>query len=210
MSRWGTFNGVTGDTASEMAQARTDTRTEDIRRPGIKIDVMSEEEWQRRMAEGDKARRAEEARQLQAYQEKHAGDEAAVGALLAVHDKEVKQQRAYGGHLTKKLKAYHELPDDDKTSAATWKAVYAETARFLAAAMVSYHYQMDLERGAVLGPDLRKYHVRVDPDIPRSRGLKAYVEHRHVAISEDESAYFQALVGRKVSKLVSFFFFCCS
>jgi len=206
MSRWGTFNGVTGDTASEMAQARTDARTEDIRRPGVKIDVMSEEEWQRRMAEGEKARRAEAAKQLKAYQEKHAGDAAIVAALLEVHNREVKQQRAYEGLLYKKVKAYHELPDDDNTPSSTWKAVYAEIARFLAAAMVSYHYQLDREKGTVRGPDVYRYHTGgFELDFPKGYSLQAYVEHRNVATSGDERDYFQALVDRKVGSILLFF-----
>jgi hypothetical protein len=42
--RIGNFNGITGDTASELAQARADEKTESIRRPARKVNVMSEEE----------------------------------------------------------------------------------------------------------------------------------------------------------------------
>lgn len=204
MSRWGSFNGITGATASELASARNDARTADIRRPGVKISVMSEEEWQNRMAKVEKHRKDLQAKKRKEYQDKHGGDFAIVSALLEVYNNEVKQERAYEGLLFKKLKAYHELPDDDKTPSATWKAVYAETARFLAATMVSYHYQLDLEKDAVAGPDLSGYETwQFKLDFPSGDSLQDYVKHRNVSMSEDEREYFQRLVDLKVS-LASF------
>jgi hypothetical protein len=75
----------------------------------------------------------------------------------------------------------------------------------LAAATGSYHYQLDLENKAVRGPDLRGLHTHgFKLDFPRDYSLKAYVEHRGVQISDDESTYFRGLVDRKIRLLFSF------
>jgi len=65
--------------------------------------------------------------------------------------------------------------------------------------MVAYHYQLDLEKGTVCGPDFSKLRwSSFEPDLPVNGSLPAYMEHRRVEISEDEAAYFRGLVNQKV------------
>jgi hypothetical protein len=54
------FDTDAGSTASELVQGRTDARAASIRRPGVKINVMSEEYWNRRMAEIEERRQGKQ------------------------------------------------------------------------------------------------------------------------------------------------------
>jgi hypothetical protein len=54
------FDTDAGSTASELVQGRTDARAASIQRPGVKINVMSEEDWNRRMAEIEERRQGKQ------------------------------------------------------------------------------------------------------------------------------------------------------
>jgi hypothetical protein len=197
--RIGNFNGITGDTASELAQARADEKTESIRRPARKVNVMSEEEWMRRDKEWRRRQAKEEEKWARDYRERYSTAAEVVGKILDKYHERLSQERAYQQQIAKKLKAYHEKPSDDTTPPAEWKATYEKAARFLAATVLSYHYQMDQEKGTVRGPDLSKYQqFGFQGDVPLDNSLEAYVQHRNVAISADEESYFERLVAKKV------------
>lgn len=207
--RYGDFDGINGKTASELAQSRIDAKTNDIRRPGRKIDVMSEEEWKRRVEKARKAREAWQAKELEAYEMRRATAAEAVGRILGKYHERLNQQRNYQVQIAKKLKAYHEKPAGDTTSPEDWKATYEETARFLAGTLQSFHYEIDRQHGTIQGPNLSRYREfcyrynipRDSPfwrDVPSDFTLKSYVKHRNVEISDDEAVYFEGLVDQKV------------
>ncbi|KAM0431724.1 hypothetical protein ACHAQK_010041 [Fusarium lateritium] len=197
--RYGNFDGNNGATASELAQARTDAQTDSIRRPGVKINVMSDEEWNRIIQESTERRQKQEAKIQQELAQKHATAKEAAIKILAPYLAMIKRQREYQPQLAKKLKSYHEKPVGDKTSPSEWKEAYNEVGRLLAAAMVSFHFQMDKELGDVQGPgEVRFYEAGIDLDMPETPTLQAYLAHRHVPVSDDETNYFETLVARKV------------
>ncbi|KAH7183239.1 uncharacterized protein B0J16DRAFT_373744 [Fusarium flagelliforme] len=197
--RYGAFDGNNGATAYDMAQARTDARTESIRRPAVKIDVMSDEEWNRRMEAANKRRQQEEAKIEQELAQKCATAKEAAIRVLNPYLATVKRQREYQPQLAKKLKAYHEKPAGDKTPPNEWKEAYNEVGRLLTAALVSFHFQSDKEHGVVQGPGRVKFHeAGMERDMPETPTLQAYLTHRHVPVSDDEVNYFKSLVERKV------------
>lgn len=151
--RYGNFDGNNGETASELAQARTDMTTAEIHRAGEKINVMSEEEWNRRMEDATKRRQAIAAEEAKKQAERRLSDNDSVRPIVDRYNKDIGRQKGYQAQVYKKLKAYHEKPAADTTSSAEWKSVYEETARFLAAALLSYHYQADKGKGTIMGPD---------------------------------------------------------
>ncbi|KAF4985527.1 hypothetical protein FGRMN_11174, partial [Fusarium graminum] len=196
--RYGDFTARGGSSASELAQARTDAQTESIRRPGIKINVMSDETWNKLIKEAEGRRLKKEAKLQQQLLERHATAKEAAMKVLPPYLAMVRRQRLYQEQLAKKLKAYHEKPEDDTTTSDEWKTAYTEVARLLAAALISYHYQMDMDRGDVKGPDYNKFYITGIPlDTPESATLEAYLAHRHVPVSGEEVKYFESLIAKQ-------------
>ena len=206
--RYGAWDGAFGgETASEMARGRTDAREDEIRRRGQRIDVMSEEEWQRRTAQA--------ARQRQAWHERLGARQARRGAAAPLSDEEraqplidryvaeVNLQRQYRKQLPKKLRDYHAAPEGTLVSRDDWDDAYEDVGHFLAAALLAYHYQVDSGGGggrSVMGPDVgscRNHNLQLD--IPKAPNLECYFEHRGLSASDDELRYFKGCVAQKVS-----------
>ncbi|EKJ70220.1 hypothetical protein FPSE_09594 [Fusarium pseudograminearum CS3096] len=198
--RYGNFDGINGATASEMAQSRIDAQTDSIRRPGVKIDVMSDEEWNRRLQASEERRRKKEAQIQLEMEQQHATAKEAAIKILAPYMATVNGQREYQAKLAKKLKAYHEKPAGDKTSAQEWREAYAEVGRLLAGVLVAFHFQLDKHNGNnVQGPGWGKFSdVGLEPDMPQNAALGAYLAHRRVPVSDDEVKYLESLIERKV------------
>ncbi|KAM0226718.1 hypothetical protein ACHAP5_012331 [Fusarium lateritium] len=197
--RYGNFDGNNGETASELAQARNDSQTDSIRRPGVKINVMSDEEWNRTIQKSTDRRLKQEAKLREELAQKESTAKEAAIKILTPYLAMINRQREYQPQLAKKLKSYHEKPVGDKTSPSEWKEAYNEVGRLLAAAMVSFHFQMDKELGDVQGPgEARFYEADIELDMPATPTLQAYLAHRYVPVSDDETKYFETLVARKV------------
>jgi len=160
---------------------------------------MSDEEWNRRAKAAEERRQKEEAKVETELNERRATAKEAAIKVLTPYLAMVKRQREYLPQLTKKLKAYHEKPAGDDTPAGEWNAAYAEVGRLMAAALVSFHFQADEERGCVQGPGETKFwDAEMRVDMPDSPTLEAYLGNRNIPFSDDELKYFKSLVARKV------------
>ncbi|KAK8109476.1 hypothetical protein PG999_007613 [Apiospora kogelbergensis] len=202
--RYGNFDAVNGSTASEIAQSRADGRTSEIHRAGVKINVMSDEEWNREQEAAEKEEQRIWEKEMKKLVKASASDDEAVQPIIQRYLKQVNLQRGYRAETLKKLKAYHEKPADGKISAGEWKGTYEDIATFMAAVLVSYHFQLDQAKGVHTGPDLRKFPnttVR-NIDKPRGHNLNSYLEHRNLSMTNDEVKYLHGLVSKKVSSLL--------
>ncbi|KAK8876875.1 hypothetical protein PGQ11_001821 [Apiospora arundinis] len=199
-SSWEGLTLFTGETAGEMAQARINATENEIRRPGIKIPVMSEEVWQRRAAEAAKMRKAWYEKQAAESAKRTASDNEKVQPLMDRYLAEVNQQRQYQKQMPKKLLNYHEKPEGTNISSADWKNSYQDIGNFLAAALLAYHYQIECENGTVRGPpDVYKYrNHNLQLDVPWDAKLKTFYHHRGLSVKDDELKYFEGCVSKKV------------
>lgn len=199
--RYGTWDGAfSGQTASEIAQSRTDEREAEIRRPGRKIDVMSEEEWQRRVAAAREKRAALEAQMREERRRRSRSDNEKARPILDRYLAEVNLQRQYQKQMPKKLRDYHEVPGGSTVTKDEWKAAHQDIGHFLTLALLAYHYQLDEEKGIAAGPNLYKYpdHT-LQLDVPQGHNLRAYFQHRGLSATDDELKYFEGCISKKVS-----------
>ncbi|KAM0496293.1 hypothetical protein ACHAP8_007554 [Fusarium lateritium] len=199
---YGAFDTLNGKTAIELSQSRVGTKIDSIRKPGFKIDVMSDEEWNQLAKVSDARRRQKDAQIQQDLKQQHTTVEEVATKTVTSYFAMVNSQREYVSKLAKMLKAYYKTPDGDETSRQEWEAAYAEVGRFLAAVLVAFHFQMDRTCGVdVQGPgiqDFRDAHMK--GDVPNGHWVHDYIAHRQVSVSVDEEKYLKSLVDRRVSQ----------
>ncbi|KAH8695020.1 hypothetical protein BGW36DRAFT_195651 [Talaromyces proteolyticus] len=144
--RFGEFNGINGQTASEAAQARTDAREAEIRRPAMKIDVISDEEWDRRVNAAEKRRkdreRAEEDEKARkrAYEDRMKLIEEQVKAFESRLNRDIDRDRRHRQWYEDFFNRYHEPDNEGEFSAETWKKTYQRVACFLAKLDGAYNW----------------------------------------------------------------------
>ncbi|KAH6991916.1 hypothetical protein EDB82DRAFT_123535 [Fusarium venenatum] len=200
---YGAFDILNEKTAIELSQSRVGTKIDSIHRPGVKINVMSGEEWKQLVKVSDARRRQKDAQIQQDLKQQHTTVKEIAIKTVTSYFAMVNSQREYVSKLAKMLKAYYKTPDGDKLSGQEWEAAYAEVGRFLAAVLVAFHFQMDRSCGVdVQGPgieELREAHMGWD--VPNRHWVQDYIAHRQVSVSDDEEKYLKSLVDRRVSHI---------
>lgn len=194
LARWGSLMGLTDISTSEAIQAQTDSTWAGIHGEGRKINVMSNEEWDRRQEELNKKLKEKEEKE-RAYREKivreHQRSEAMEKAR-AESNVRIEREKQYATEIQKKLQTYHEPPEGDTTSDKEWKTVYEETSPFLAKCVIAYRYGIDKAIGKLDG-ELGSFFFGGSPN----RSLGVYLSLRDIQVNGDEAG-FENLVAQKV------------
>ncbi|KAJ5934508.1 hypothetical protein N7466_004055 [Penicillium verhagenii] len=178
-----TLNFVTGKTASEQIQSRTDLRTDEIRRAGRKITVMSDEEWNRR-EEAMNKRAAEYKAKLDKEQAEHRLSREK--ALQPIRDR-IEREKKYPSLIHEKLSLFHEPADESPAALDAWDIVYKETSPFLAKVVIAYRYGLDKGSGRLDNTAIGYY---------GGDDLVSCLRARDIGVSGNETA-FDRLVSMK-------------
>lgn len=126
-------------------------------------------------------------------------DNAAVAEILKGYDERVNRQRPYQSEIWKKLKASHAKPAGAQFPLEEWRRTYEEVATFLAATLVSYHFQLDQGSDTIRGPNLSNFpNPSIHDNAPKRTDLGSYFEHREISIDDDIIPYLERLVSQKV------------
>ncbi|KAJ5174588.1 uncharacterized protein N7482_000465 [Penicillium canariense] len=179
--RW---DGVSGDTDSEIAQKRANLVNDEIHRPARKIQTISDEQWdkwveearERRILRG-KAEQDERVRQyvreerikLQTEQAKEYEDQ-----LARDVDRDAKHRLWYEAFFNQ----FHDPDDPNEFSEGTWKTVYYSVSWYLMKMDAVYNWTQTTQKVYLLHR-LRKSQNR---------------------ITEEESQYFYGVATRKDPK----------
>ncbi|KAJ6069143.1 hypothetical protein N7499_011030 [Penicillium canescens] len=176
---------VDNKNAYQWAQEKADMVTNELRRPGRKINVMSDEEWNRKAAAAAKKHAEQEARLQKERQAKQLAREEA----LKPFQEKVDREKKFPSLIEDKLGLYHEPADTaEEYSEEKWKTVYKQTAPFLAQAVLAYRYGIDKDCGKLAGGDLGYF---------GGHNLAEYLQYRELSPNTDEVKFFETLLAKK-------------
>ncbi|KAJ6028675.1 hypothetical protein N7540_004251 [Penicillium herquei] len=175
------YNGQSG---WDLAQGRINRQNDAIRRPGRKINVMSDEQfwkwykdWQKKIWDHQEMLAKKQEEKQLAYEEG-----------IKPYAARIQREKEYPAEILKKLQLYHEPADENEFTQEEWDAVYEQAAPFLAKCVLAYRYGIDKDNGNLPGSDLKYY---------GGRTLAEYLEWRDLPVTAEEDG-FEGLFDKKV------------
>lgn len=185
----GSLGAIANITKGDGIQERIDAKNDEIRRRGVKIDVMSDEEWNRReeISKNKMLAKQKQDREEREWMQKEYARQELEKRIKEECQTRIATDSKFPAEIEKLLYTFHEAPEGDNTPESEWKTVYKQVSGFLAKCVIAFRYgndkasgKLDEARGHLLGLDLADYLAR-----------------RDIPVDGDESG-FNNLVSQKV------------